>query len=126
MTIQEFVDELVKRDLIKEPDTYIGSIDTTRNCRHIYENHGLPGWENFGKLTNNRFRVWIPPKDKEKIGNPGYWYYKDFNITNPDMELSKLFDNPEWIGVCNLMAFLGAEDIFVESDGYVDLDDIVF
>jgi len=126
MTIQEFVDALVKRDLAKEPNIYTGSIDTTRNCRGIYESHGLPAWENFGKLNWNRFRLWLPPKNKEKIGEPEYWYYVDFNITNPDMELSKLYDNPEWRGVYNLMVFFGAEDIFDESDEYVDLDNIVF
>lgn len=126
MTIQEFVDELVKRDLAKEPDIITGIIPTTRNCRRIYQDHGLPRWENFGKLNRDRFRLWLPPKNKEKIGNPSEWYYVDFNITNPDMELSKLFDNPEWRGVCDLMAFLGAEDIFAGSDEYVDLDNIVF
>lgn len=126
MTIQEFVDGLVERDLVKERNAY-NDIETTRNCQRIYEEHGLPPWEDFGKLTNDYFRVWCPPKNMERAEHSLEWEYVDFDDVNPDMQLSELYGKPDWRRVYNLMVFFGAEDIFDESrDEYVDLDNIVF
>lgn len=124
MTIQEFIDGLAERNLVTERNSYI---DTTRNCQRIFEEHGLPPWENLGKLTNDYFRVWCPPKNKERIEHSFEWEYVDFDNVNPDMQLSELYGKPDWRRVYDLMVFFGAEDIFNESqDEYVDLDNIVF
>ena len=126
MTIQEFVDGLLERDLLQERNSY-NDMDTTDKSRRIFVQHGLPPWENVCKLTNDYFRIWCPPRNMERVEHSLEWEYVDFDNVNPDTQLSRLYGKPEWRRVYNLTVFFGAEDIFDEfQDEYVDLDNIVF
>ena len=133
MTVREFIESFVERGWVKPHNDNVYS--TTDRCKQYYREHDLTEWRHFASITKDEqlhpvLMIWVPPKvnQRDQWDNANRWSYVNLWIDSADMDLSKLYSNPDWQRVYALTVFFGEEDILspFKADEYVDLDNIVF